>query len=109
MQLLNMPFLSATTTLIVWLPPETGEALEENVGPAEEVPHEEAWITSKLRNTKHHPEDVEDIGAAFQTTMLISSGSIWICSLCLQGGRQFLFPRVPVQPSDMTLPTTHGD
>nr|XP_035113665.1 aldo-keto reductase family 1 member A1-like [Callithrix jacchus] len=39
--------------------PETGEALKEDVGPGKAVPWEELFVTSKLWNTKHHPEDVE--------------------------------------------------
>ncbi|KAI4580185.1 hypothetical protein MJT46_001553 [Ovis ammon polii x Ovis aries] len=38
---------------------EIGEALKENVGPGKLVPREELFVTSKLWNTKHHPEDVE--------------------------------------------------
>uniref|UniRef100_A0A5F9CN84 Aldo-keto reductase family 1 member A1 n=1 Tax=Oryctolagus cuniculus TaxID=9986 RepID=A0A5F9CN84_RABIT len=38
---------------------EIGEALKENVGPGKAVPREELFVTSKLWNTKHHPEDVE--------------------------------------------------
>uniref|UniRef100_A0A2K5QZS3 Aldo-keto reductase family 1 member A1 n=1 Tax=Cebus imitator TaxID=2715852 RepID=A0A2K5QZS3_CEBIM len=39
--------------------PETGEALKEDMGPGKAVPWEELFVTSKLWNTKHHPEDVE--------------------------------------------------
>ncbi|XP_063483758.1 aldo-keto reductase family 1 member A1 isoform X1 [Symphalangus syndactylus] len=39
--------------------PEIGEALKEDVGPGKAVPREELFVTSKLWNTKHHPEDVE--------------------------------------------------
>ncbi|XP_036613218.1 aldo-keto reductase family 1 member A1 [Trichosurus vulpecula] len=38
---------------------EIGEALKESVGPGKAVPREEVFVTSKLWNTKHHPEDVE--------------------------------------------------
>ncbi|GAB1288786.1 Aldo-keto reductase family 1 member A1 [Apodemus speciosus] len=38
---------------------EIGEALKENVGPGKAVSREELFVTSKLWNTKHHPEDVE--------------------------------------------------
>ncbi|XP_054935568.1 aldo-keto reductase family 1 member A1-like [Physeter macrocephalus] len=38
---------------------ETGEALKEDVGPGKLVPQEELFVTSKLWNTNHHPEDVE--------------------------------------------------
>ncbi|XP_040833683.1 aldo-keto reductase family 1 member A1-like [Ochotona curzoniae] len=38
---------------------EIGEALKENVGPGKTVAREELFVTSKLWNTKHHPEDVE--------------------------------------------------
>ncbi|CAO2592553.1 Aldo-keto reductase family 1 member A1, partial [Lemmus lemmus] len=45
---------------------KTGEALQENVGPGKAVPQEELFVTSKLWNTKHHPEDVEN---ALQKTL----------------------------------------
>ncbi|XP_038616159.1 aldo-keto reductase family 1 member A1 [Tachyglossus aculeatus] len=38
---------------------EIGEALKESVGPDKPVRREELFVTSKLWNTKHHPEDVE--------------------------------------------------
>ncbi|XP_027693872.1 alcohol dehydrogenase [NADP(+)] [Vombatus ursinus] len=38
---------------------EIGEALKESVGPGKAVPREEVFVTSKLWNTKHQPEDVE--------------------------------------------------
>ncbi|KAM9244961.1 LOW QUALITY PROTEIN: aldo-keto reductase family 1 member A1-like [Dugong dugon] len=38
---------------------EIGEALKENMGPGKMVLREELVVTSKLWNTKHHPEDVE--------------------------------------------------
>ncbi|KAM5337544.1 LOW QUALITY PROTEIN: aldo-keto reductase family 1 member A1-like [Glossophaga mutica] len=38
---------------------ETGEALKENVGPGKAVSRKELFVTSKLWNTKHHPEDAE--------------------------------------------------
>ncbi|KAL7985144.1 aldo-keto reductase family 1 member A1 [Crotalus tigris] len=38
---------------------EIGEALQESVGPDKAVKREELFVTSKLWNTKHHPEDVE--------------------------------------------------
>lgn len=38
---------------------EIGEALKESVGAGKAVPREELFVTSKLWNTKHHPEDVE--------------------------------------------------
>lgn len=38
---------------------EIGEALKENVGPSKAISREDLFVTSKLWNTKHHPEDVE--------------------------------------------------
>uniref|UniRef100_A0A8D0GDB2 alcohol dehydrogenase (NADP(+)) n=1 Tax=Sphenodon punctatus TaxID=8508 RepID=A0A8D0GDB2_SPHPU len=38
---------------------EIGEAFQEAVGPDKPVKREELFVTSKLWNTKHHPEDVE--------------------------------------------------
>ncbi|XP_020843250.1 aldo-keto reductase family 1 member A1 [Phascolarctos cinereus] len=38
---------------------EIGEALKESVGPGKAVPREEVFVTSKLWNTQHQPEDVE--------------------------------------------------
>ncbi|XP_063153900.1 aldo-keto reductase family 1 member A1 isoform X1 [Candoia aspera] len=38
---------------------EIGEALQETVGADKAVKREELFVTSKLWNTKHHPEDVE--------------------------------------------------
>ncbi|KAM5266560.1 aldo-keto reductase family 1 member A1 isoform 1-T2 [Hipposideros larvatus] len=38
---------------------EIGEALKEAVGPGKAISREELFVTSKLWNTKHHPEDVE--------------------------------------------------
>ncbi|KAG6928289.1 aldo-keto reductase family 1 member A1, partial [Chelydra serpentina] len=38
---------------------EIGEAFKESVGPDKPVKREELFVTSKLWNTKHHPEDVE--------------------------------------------------
>nr|KAF6381165.1 aldo-keto reductase family 1 member A1 [Pipistrellus kuhlii] len=38
---------------------EIGEALKETVGPGKALSREELFVTSKLWNTKHHPEDVE--------------------------------------------------
>ncbi|TWW57359.1 Alcohol dehydrogenase [NADP(+)] B [Takifugu flavidus] len=38
---------------------EIGEALHETVGPGKVIGREDVFITSKLWNTKHHPEDVE--------------------------------------------------
>lgn len=38
---------------------EIGEALKETVGPGKAMSREELFVTSKLWNTKHHPEDVE--------------------------------------------------
>ncbi|XP_001375829.2 aldo-keto reductase family 1 member A1 [Monodelphis domestica] len=38
---------------------EIGEALKENVGPGKAVSRDEVFVTSKLWNTKHRPEDVE--------------------------------------------------
>uniref|UniRef100_H3CZP2 alcohol dehydrogenase (NADP(+)) n=1 Tax=Tetraodon nigroviridis TaxID=99883 RepID=H3CZP2_TETNG len=38
---------------------EIGEALQETVGPGKAIRREDVFITSKLWNTKHHPEDVE--------------------------------------------------
>ncbi|KAL1788058.1 alcohol dehydrogenase [NADP(+)] [Sigmodon hispidus] len=45
---------------------EIGEALKKNVGPGKALSQEELFVTSKLWNTKHHPEDVE---AALQKTL----------------------------------------
>lgn len=45
---------------------EIGEALKESVGAGKAVPREELFVTSKLWNTKHHPEDVEP---AFRKTL----------------------------------------
>lgn len=38
---------------------EVGDALAERVGPGKPLRREEVFVTSKLWNTKHHPEDVE--------------------------------------------------
>ncbi|XP_021128957.1 aldo-keto reductase family 1 member A1 isoform X1 [Anas acuta] len=38
---------------------EIGEAFQESVGPNKVVKREDLFVTSKLWNTKHHPEDVE--------------------------------------------------
>ncbi|XP_062398909.1 aldo-keto reductase family 1 member A1-A [Sardina pilchardus] len=38
---------------------EVGEALAERVGPGKSLKREEVFVTSKLWNTKHHPDDVE--------------------------------------------------
>ncbi|XP_074858628.1 aldo-keto reductase family 1 member A1 [Carettochelys insculpta] len=38
---------------------EIGEALQESIGPNKPVQREELFVTSKLWNNKHHPEDVE--------------------------------------------------
>jgi len=38
---------------------EIGEALQETLGPEKALRREDVFITSKLWNTKHHPEDVE--------------------------------------------------
>ncbi|KAK6484410.1 aldo-keto reductase family 1 member A1-B-like isoform X1 [Huso huso] len=38
---------------------EIGEALQEKLGPDKGVKREEVFVTSKLWNTLHHPEDVE--------------------------------------------------
>ncbi|XP_068949230.1 aldo-keto reductase family 1 member A1 [Petaurus breviceps papuanus] len=38
---------------------EIGEALKESVGPGKDISREEVFVTSKLWNTKHQPEDVE--------------------------------------------------
>ncbi|XP_059921670.1 aldo-keto reductase family 1 member A1-A [Gadus macrocephalus] len=38
---------------------EVGGALAQRVGPGKELRREEVFVTSKLWNTKHHPEDVE--------------------------------------------------
>uniref|UniRef100_W5MHR3 alcohol dehydrogenase (NADP(+)) n=1 Tax=Lepisosteus oculatus TaxID=7918 RepID=W5MHR3_LEPOC len=38
---------------------EVGEALLERVGTGKQIKREEVFVTSKLWNTKHHPEDVE--------------------------------------------------
>lgn len=39
---------------------EVGEALSERVGPGKPLRREDVFVTSKLWNTKHHPDDVED-------------------------------------------------
>uniref|UniRef100_A0A8C8DIY6 alcohol dehydrogenase (NADP(+)) n=1 Tax=Oryzias sinensis TaxID=183150 RepID=A0A8C8DIY6_9TELE len=38
---------------------EIGEALKEMLGPSKPLRREDVFITSKLWNTRHHPEDVE--------------------------------------------------
>ncbi|XP_069088945.1 aldo-keto reductase family 1 member A1 isoform X1 [Pleurodeles waltl] len=38
---------------------EIGEAFQGSVGPEKAIKREELFVTSKLWNTKHHPEDVE--------------------------------------------------
>ncbi|OCT84911.1 aldo-keto reductase family 1 member A1 isoform X3 [Xenopus laevis] len=38
---------------------EVGEAIKESVGPDKGLKREEVFITSKLWNNKHHPDDVE--------------------------------------------------
>ncbi|XP_024134603.1 aldo-keto reductase family 1 member A1-B isoform X1 [Oryzias melastigma] len=38
---------------------EIGEALQEMLGPSKPLRREDVFITSKLWNTRHHPEDVE--------------------------------------------------
>uniref|UniRef100_A0A3P8U7G0 alcohol dehydrogenase (NADP(+)) n=1 Tax=Amphiprion percula TaxID=161767 RepID=A0A3P8U7G0_AMPPE len=38
---------------------EIGEALQETLGPSKPLRREDVFITSKLWNTRHHPEDVE--------------------------------------------------
>ncbi|XP_028856183.1 aldo-keto reductase family 1 member A1-B isoform X1 [Denticeps clupeoides] len=38
---------------------EIGEALQETLGPEKTLRREDVFVTSKLWNTKHHPEDVE--------------------------------------------------
>ncbi|MGH0185721.1 UNVERIFIED_CONTAM: hypothetical protein FKN15_018811 [Acipenser sinensis] len=38
---------------------EVGEALRERVGPGKPIKREHVFVTSKLWNTKHHPDDVE--------------------------------------------------
>ncbi|XP_030625831.1 aldo-keto reductase family 1 member A1-A [Chanos chanos] len=38
---------------------EVGEALSERLGPGKALKREEVFVTSKLWNTKHHPDDVE--------------------------------------------------
>ncbi|KAI3372902.1 hypothetical protein L3Q82_023346, partial [Scortum barcoo] len=45
---------------------EVGEALSARVGPGKALRREEVFVTSKLWNTKHHPEDVEE---ACRTTL----------------------------------------
>ena len=37
------------------------EALKENVGPSKALSQEKLFVTSKLWNTKHYPEDVEPV------------------------------------------------
>ncbi|XP_016149883.1 alcohol dehydrogenase [NADP(+)] A isoform X2 [Sinocyclocheilus grahami] len=39
---------------------EVGEALSERLGEAKPLRREDIFVTSKLWNTKHHPDDVED-------------------------------------------------
>lgn len=39
---------------------EVGEALTERVGPGKPLRREDVFVTSKLWNTKHHPDDVEE-------------------------------------------------
>lgn len=53
---------------------EIGEALKESVGSGKAVPREELFVTSKLWNTKHHPEDVEPASGRH---WLICNWSIW--------------------------------
>ncbi|XP_076853677.1 aldo-keto reductase family 1 member A1-A [Brachyhypopomus gauderio] len=38
---------------------EVGRAIAERVGPGKQLRREDIFVTSKLWNTKHHPEDVE--------------------------------------------------
>ncbi|XP_030061182.1 aldo-keto reductase family 1 member A1 isoform X2 [Microcaecilia unicolor] len=38
---------------------EIGEAFSESISPEKGIKREEVFVTSKLWNTKHHPEDVE--------------------------------------------------
>ncbi|XP_060887127.1 aldo-keto reductase family 1 member A1-B isoform X1 [Labrus mixtus] len=38
---------------------EIGEALQETLGPAKALRREDVFVTSKLWNNQHHPEDVE--------------------------------------------------
>uniref|UniRef100_A0A668ACC0 alcohol dehydrogenase (NADP(+)) n=1 Tax=Myripristis murdjan TaxID=586833 RepID=A0A668ACC0_9TELE len=38
---------------------EIGEALQETLGPGKALRREDVFITSKLWNTRHHPDDVE--------------------------------------------------
>ncbi|KAG9261677.1 alcohol dehydrogenase NADP(+) A-like [Astyanax mexicanus] len=38
---------------------EVGQAIAERVGPGKPLRREDIFVTSKLWNTKHHPEDVE--------------------------------------------------
>ncbi|KAM9000718.1 aldo-keto reductase family 1 member A1 isoform X2 [Sarcophilus harrisii] len=38
---------------------EIGEALKDSVGPGKTISREDVFVTSKLWNTKHQPEDVE--------------------------------------------------
>ncbi|XP_051563751.1 aldo-keto reductase family 1 member A1-B isoform X1 [Myxocyprinus asiaticus] len=39
--------------------PEIGEAFQEMLGPDKAIRREDVFVTSKLWNTKHHPDDVE--------------------------------------------------
>ncbi|KAF4112269.1 aldo-keto reductase family 1 member A1-B isoform X1 [Onychostoma macrolepis] len=39
--------------------PEIGEAFQEMMGPEKGIRREDVFVTSKLWNTKHHPDDVE--------------------------------------------------
>ncbi|KAL7836495.1 hypothetical protein AOLI_G00277790 [Acnodon oligacanthus] len=38
---------------------EVGQAIDEQVGPGKVLRREDVFVTSKLWNTKHHPDDVE--------------------------------------------------
>lgn len=104
-QPLNMPLVLATTTMIVLLSNEPGEALKENVGPGREIPHEEVFITPKLWNTKHHPEDVENVEAALQRTL--SDLQLEYLDLLFISSRRKTIPspRMPIEPSEMILLT----
>ncbi|XP_064415829.1 aldo-keto reductase family 1 member A1-B [Latimeria chalumnae] len=39
--------------------PEIGQVFQEKVGPGKAIKREDLFVTSKLWNTKHHPDDVE--------------------------------------------------
>lgn len=68
--------------------------------------HEEESITSKLWNTKHHPEDVEGVEAALQRT-LSDLHLEYLDLFLLVSSRRKMIPssRMPIEPSEMILLT----